>query len=142
MRSSSRSSAAQARSYAEVSTKSSPVSVPVSCRALRSHTCGGGSVSVSVAAAESWISHLIDRQQPLGGGRHRTSGPGVGMQHAVCVGSGSVYGAVDDETGWIHQGFRIVDRVSGGIDDHQIRRGDLLEQQTVWVDQESRRRPG
>ncbi|MNS26248.1 hypothetical protein D3C72_581650 [compost metagenome] len=85
--------------------------------------------------------HLVERQQPTFQRRHRTTCPGVGVQHTTGILAGSMDGAVDDETGRVDRVRRRFHWPALQVDLHQAGGRDLIEQQAVRVDQEVVLRP-
>ena len=78
---------------------------------------------------------LVARLQPAGQRRHAHAGDRVGVQHAGRVVARRVDGAVDREAGRVHVVRRVVEDAAFEVDLHQRRRGDVLEQRAVGVDQ-------
>ncbi|SKZ66481.1 Uncharacterised protein [Mycobacteroides abscessus subsp. abscessus] len=79
---------------------------------------------------------LVQRKQTRRRSGHRTPGQRMGVQHTVCILAFAVNGAVDDKASRVHGVVRVADDSAVQVDPHQIRRGDLLEQQAIGVDEE------
>ncbi len=79
---------------------------------------------------------LAQRQQAFFLAGDRDAGVGMGVQHAGGVVVRRVDCGMDDEGGDIDAVRRVVELVAFGVDLHEGRRGDLVEQQAVGVDKE------
>jgi len=64
------------------------------------------------------------------------------VQHALGIVAGGMHGAVNGEAGRVHGKRRRFDLVPVEIDFHQARRGDLVEQHPIGVDEKLVLGPG
>jgi hypothetical protein len=80
---------------------------------------------------------LVERQQPVLLHRHGAACDRVGVEDARHFQPGPMHGAGYRKAGAIDLAFRGLDLVALGIDLDQRRRGELIEQETVGVDQET-----
>src|SRR5690349_22308669 len=85
---------------------------------------------------------LIDGQKALPLRRHGNAVRRVQMDHAAGVVTVHVQSGVDREAGGIHWKRRVDDLVSFDVDLNETRRGDFLEHESIWIDQEVMFRPG
>ena len=81
---------------------------------------------------------LRQRQQPARHRRHRHAGAGVGVEHAGDVRPRLVDGAVDHVTGFVDAvvGVGLPDDLALDVDLDQARRGDLLVEHAVEIDEQ------
>src|SRR6185503_6440490 len=81
---------------------------------------------------------LRQRKQPAGHRRHRDTGAGMGMEYAGDVRPRLVDGAVDHVAGFVDAvvGLGLPDDLALDVDLHQARRGDLLVEHPVKIDEQ------
>jgi hypothetical protein len=79
---------------------------------------------------------LREREQPAVLRGHAHAVQGVRVQHALRVVASLMDGAVDDEAGRVDRERRILDLVAVEVDLHEARRGDLVEEDAVGIDEE------
>ena len=80
--------------------------------------------------------HLVDRQQAAAERRYRGARLGVGVDRARRVGSGDVYRTVDGKPGGDRWVLGVAQDVAFEVHLHEAGGGDLLEEQSVGVDED------